>query len=140
MATASRSTRTPTASTTSRRKPAASAGASSARSKDMRILKREIAVTVKELQAIEGEMAKVVRRMVSQTLETALAKVSTQEPVLVARDIGSLVLQAVQQVLRGTAEGLEQVMKAHRSAGKGAAAKRAPARKNGSRAASRTSG
>jgi hypothetical protein len=106
----------------------------------MRILKREIAVTVKELQAIEGEMAKVVRRMVSQTLETALAKVSTQEPVLVARDIGSLVLQAVQQVLRGTAEGLEQVMKAHRSAGKGAAAKRAPARKNGSRAASRTSG
>lgn len=139
MATASRSTTGTSTAGTARRKAATTTRASSARSPDMRVLKREIAATMKELQAIEGEIAKVVRRMVSQTLETALAKVSTQEPVLVARDIGGLVLQAVQQVLRGTAEGLEQVMKSHRSARK-AAAKRAPARRNGARAGSRTSG
>lgn len=102
----------------------------------MRTLKREIAATVKELKALEGEIANVVSRMVSQTLETALSKVSTQETVLVARDIGALVLQAVQQVLRGTAQGIEQVVKSHRASGK-ASPKRAPARKNGTRAPAR---
>jgi hypothetical protein len=103
---------------------------------DIRVLKREIAATVKDLRSIEGEVAKVVRRMVSETLDAAIAKVSNQEAVLIARDVGGLALEAVQQVLRGTAEGIEEVMKSYRATGK-AAARRTATRKNASRAASR---
>jgi len=100
------------------------------------VLKREIAATVKELRSIEGEVAKVVRRMVSETLDAAIAKVSNRDAVLIARDIGGLALEAVQQVLRGTAQGIEEVLKSHRAGGK-AATRRTATRKNGSRAPAR---
>jgi hypothetical protein len=103
------------------------------------VLKREIAATVKELRSIEGEIANVVRRMVSDTLDAAMVKVSNQEAVLLARDVGGIALEAVQQVLRGTAQGIEEVLKSHRAAGK-PAARPAAARKNGSRAAARPRG
>lgn len=106
---------------------------------DVRVLKREIAATVKELRSIEGEIAKVVRRMVSDTLDAAMVKVSNQEAVLLARDVGGIALEAVQQVLRGTAQGIEEVLKSHRAAGK-PAARRTAARKNGNRAAARPGG
>jgi hypothetical protein len=133
---------TPRSSTTqsgrARRAAAKPAVAPTTRSQDVRVLKREIAATVKELRSIEREIANVVRRMVSATLEAAMAKVSDQDAVVIARDVGGLTLQAIQQVLRGTAEGIGAVVKSHRAAGK-TAPRRSPARKNGSRAASRSS-
>jgi hypothetical protein len=119
-----------------RRTSAKRTGSATTRRQDISVLKREIAATVKELRSIEGEIATVVRRMVSETLDAAIAKVSNQDAVLIARDVGGLALEAVQQVLRGTAQGIDEVLKSHRAAGK-AAARRTAARKNGSRAASR---
>lgn len=121
----------PTARTRAKRPASATA-----RRKEISVLKREIAATVKELRSIEGEVAKVVRRMVSETLDAAITKVSSQDAVLVARDVGGLVLQAVQQVLRGTAQGIDEVLESHRAAGK-AAARRSATRKNGNRAGAR---
>lgn len=127
-------------STTASAKPAQRTSAkrpvsATARGQDIRVLKREIAATVKELRSIEGEVAKVVRRMVSETLDAAIAKVSNQDAVLIARDVGGLVLEAVQQVLRGTAQGIDEVLKPHRAPGKAAARRPATTRKNVSRAA-----
>lgn len=122
---------------TAHRTGAERSASAAARSRDIRILKREIANTVSGLRSIEGEIATVVRRMVSETLDAAITKVSNQDAVVMARDIGALALQAVQQVLRGTAEGIEEVLKSHRADAK-SATRRTPARKNGSRAAAPT--
>ena len=130
------SSSTTVAAKAARRASAKRSASATTHRQDIRVLKREIAATVKELRSIEGEVAKVVRRMVSETLDAAIAKVSNQEAVLIARDVGGLALEAVQQVLRGTAQGIEEVLKSHRSAGK-TAARRTATRKNGSRAASR---
>jgi hypothetical protein len=119
-----------TASAKGARRTAAKRPASgSARKKDVVALKGEIAATVHELQSIQGEIATVVRRMVSESLDAAITRLSTQEAVLVARDVGALALEAVQQVLRGTAQGIDEVLKSHRAAGQ-AATRRSAARKD----------
>lgn len=107
-----------------------------AKGKDLRVLKREIATSVQELQSLEVEIAKVVRRMVSQTLDAAVSKLSRQDAVLVARDVGGLALEAVQQVLRGTAQGIEEVLKSHRATPRRSAA----AKKSASRPSRSTAG
>jgi hypothetical protein len=60
----------------------------------------------------------------------AIAKVSARDALATARDIGNLATQAVQQVLRGTTEGIDEVVKTHRAA-KRPAVRRSSARKDG---------
>lgn len=65
----------------------------------------------------------------------AVAKVSARDALAAAREIGTLVTQAVRQVLRGTAEGIEEVVKSHRAAKRSSSARLRDARKDGGRAA-----
>jgi hypothetical protein len=64
-----------------------------------------------------------------------VAKLSARDAQGAARDIGWLASQALQQVLRGTAEGIDEVVESHRAAKRPVPAQRRAARKSGGRKA-----